>query len=86
MNTPYVKEYNSDGVVTNPIQGSYVTEFPQMNRKARRDGKQKKRFRGNGKNYPLSVLSSSKYVRLIQWAWNRNLERWNRIEHYQLVK
>lgn len=34
MNKPYVKEYDENGIVLNPIVGSYRTKYP--NRKERR--------------------------------------------------
>ena len=46
MNVPYQKIYNQDGVLTNPIEKSYLTDFPEQNRQARRAPKQKKSFYG----------------------------------------
>lgn len=39
MNTPYVKEYNKDGILLNPIRGMYSNPFP--NRQQRRSHLQK---------------------------------------------
>lgn len=38
-NKPYVKEYNSDGEVINPIKGSYLNWYP--NRRQRRISERK---------------------------------------------
>lgn len=36
MNQPYIKEYDSNGMCTNPIRGTYATQAPTRNRRARR--------------------------------------------------
>lgn len=39
-NTPYVKHYDSNGVLTNPIQKAYINPFPNRNmRRAMMKGK-----------------------------------------------
>lgn len=62
MNTPYRKEFNANGEVTNQIKGIYKNEFP--NRKTRRMKPEK--FRGNGKNFSLTVTGKLRYSRDIQ--------------------
>ena len=62
MNKPYVKEYDENGKLINPIKGSYVSEF--ANRAARRN--KPNRFRGNQKGISLTVVKTDKYKRTIQ--------------------
>lgn len=62
INKPYVKQYDSEGFVTNPIVASYVSPF--KNRKQRRQSNG--RHRGNGKNYHLSVHPKARYHRTVQ--------------------
>ena len=75
LNKPYVKAYDKDGVCTNPITDSLIAEFP--NRFQRRAYLNQPRFHGNGKNYPLTVLPTGKYVRYRQFVDGKT------IEHYQ---
>ncbi len=63
-NTPYVKQFDENGKVTNPIKGSYLHEFE--NREERRAKLQKDRFHGESKNHHLTVAKSSKYKRVRQ--------------------
>ena len=83
MNTPYVKQFNSDGEVINPIKKNYLS--PEPNRRARRAHKNQAPFYGESKNYHLSVLASVKYRRLKQIEKDKNGNR-KVIEHYLLVK
>jgi hypothetical protein len=62
MNTPYKKQINANGEVANPIKGIYKNEFP--NRKTRRMRPEK--FKGNGKNFSLTVTGKLRYSRNIQ--------------------
>lgn len=68
INVPYVKQFDADGNVTNPIDKVYLTLH--HNRKARRVDLQKKKFRGNKKGISLTVLNngrgSAKYERIVQ--------------------
>jgi len=65
-NTPYVKEYK-DGILMNPIKGSYLNAF--LNRSQRRDTKHK--FYGESKNYHLTVLKNCKFKRVKQYTVNK---------------
>ena len=78
-NKPYVKTYNESGNVTNPIPTGYFHSLP--NRKQRREPEPTKRFIGNGKNYPLTVIKTGKFRRFIQFESDKdgNLKR---IYHY----
>ena len=62
MNVPYVKKFNENGELTNPISGVYKSEF--QNRSERR--KKPTRFRGNKKGISLTVVKTEKYKRVIQ--------------------
>ena len=64
MNVPYVKKYDENGVVTNPIRGSYMSEG--KNRAERRQELQKHRFHGESKNCHLTVVKTQKYKRVRQ--------------------
>lgn len=90
MNIPYVKQYNEEGVLTNPIKGFYPNQFP--NRKARKETRDRKwggshpkeRFMGNRKGISLSIVGALKYRRFIQWALDEKTGDIKRIEHYLL--
>lgn len=79
MNTPYVKSYNEQGILTNPIDKLYLNQFP--NRAARRQAKNETPFRGNGKNYPLTVIGNVRYLRAVQVIHQKDGSV-KRINHY----
>ena len=85
MNKPYVKEYNDQGVVTNPIKGSFLTPSINGNRRDRRSVKQADRFRGNNKGHNLSVGPSYKYSRRIQCVLLSDGSI-KKIKHYDLKR
>lgn len=62
MNIPYVKKFNKNGELTNPISGVYKLEF--QNRSERR--RKPTRFRGNKKGVSLTIVKTEKYKRVIQ--------------------
>lgn len=62
QNIPYVKTFDKDGKLENPIYGFYSPAFP--NRKARRQ--KAPRFRGNNKGVSLTVVKTQKYKRVVQ--------------------
>lgn len=74
MNTPYVKEYDKNGVLKNPIKSAYWSNFE--NRQQRRKKLQKQRFHGNGKNTPLTVVQTARFLRY------RQIIEGKEIEHY----
>ena len=76
MNTPYVKQYNEEGEVINPINGKYVSQFP--NRRARANKKQ--RFMNNSKSFPLIVFGKFKFKKVIQKEIDKQ-GKVKRIEH-----
>lgn len=78
MNKPYVKVYDKNGTVKNPIKNVYLSKFD--NRKARKSFKNEIRFIGNGKNYHLTVLKESKFARFAQTIFTKTGIK--RINHY----
>ena len=83
MNTPYVKEYNDQGIVSNPIRGKYENLSP--NRQARRSHKNEPRFKNNRNVNHLVVGPNFKYRKRIQIEFDKDGNR-KKIEHYILVK
>ena len=81
-NIPYVKMYNKSGECTNPIDGIYSTGA--SDRQSRRSLLQKTRFFGNGKNTPLTVTPTVKYLRVRQRIINKDGSI-KTIEHYVLM-
>ena len=61
INAPYVKQFDSNGTLLNPIKGSLVSNFP--NRKQRRQIKQKNRFYGESKNFHLTCDGEYAFLR-----------------------
>lgn len=83
MNTPYVKTFDQNKNVSNPIIGSLLNNFP--NRKTRRQNKRKTRFHGESNNIHLTVNKYSKYLRIRQPELDKDGNR-KIIEHYILCK
>ena len=81
MNQPYVKQFDSNGTLLNPIKGMYLNESP--NRKERREIFNKPRFKGNGKNISLTIMPIGKFLRIRQVAKCKDGSI-NTIEHYEL--
>lgn len=79
MNTSYVKKYNAEGMLENPILNSYKQSSP--NRSQRRP--KKNRFKGNGKNHSLTVVGPNKYTRTLQLERDKDGKK-KTIYHYQL--
>ena len=61
MNQPYVKQFNENWQLINPIKGVYQHQFD--NRSTRRKDMQKDKFYGESKNHHLSVTDTAKYKR-----------------------
>jgi hypothetical protein len=78
MNTPYVKKYNAEGILENPIINHYLSHG---NRKQRRP--KKNRFTGNGKNHSLTVVGPNRYSRITQFEFDKEGKR-KTIYHYIL--
>lgn len=66
MNTPYVKKFDENGVVTNPIIGKYKNESPNRRENRLLTKNNGPRFTNNRKGIALTVLKTMKYKRLIQ--------------------
>jgi len=64
MNVPYVKQFDSTGTLTNPIEKFYHNESP--NRKQRRSGLKKQRFHGESSNLHLAVTPMGTYIKFRQ--------------------
>lgn len=62
MNKPYVKKYDGNGVLTNPIERVYLSTAP--NRAARRFSP--KKFRGNNKGFSFTIIQGSRYKRVLR--------------------
>ena len=77
MNTPYVKEYDKNGELLNPINGKYVNEFP--NRQQRKPNRQ--RFFNNKKTYQMVVYGNTAYKKVLQHEINKEGDL-IKIEHY----
>lgn len=69
-NIPYVKQYNPDGTIANPIKESYESKLP--NRRQRK-GKQP-RFIGNGKNNHMTITGRFRYDRKVQLIGKKRIE------------
>lgn len=78
MNTPYIKQLNELGQVINPIEKSYMSEYP--NRRERRHSE--KRFTGNTATHcHLTVTGTVKFRRVRQTAITKKGEK-HIIYHY----
>lgn len=77
-NQPYVKQFDSLGKVTNPID-SYLHNHP--NRKERRMKPATHRFLGNSNSFHLTVVGTGKFMRRVQWIEDKegNIKK---IYHY----
>ena len=65
MNKPYVKSFDENGVLLNPItkENPYINAYP--NRASRR--KREPRFRGNQNGSSLTIIGNQAYHRVIQF-------------------
>lgn len=83
-NIPYVKQFDKNGELTNPINGAYKHEFE--NRKKRRAPKNKERFMNNRKTMQTVVFKTHRFLKMIQHVrfFNKETEKFEirRIEHY----
>ncbi len=72
-NVPYVKHYDKNGKLTNPIETGFFQYGP--NRKARRAPLQKCRFAGNGNNTPILIIKTTKFYKVVQRYFNKKGEK-----------
>lgn len=84
INIPYVKKYDSKGLLTNPINKAYINTHP--NRRERRAHLSNKSFRGNKKGNSLIVVDngsgSAKYERVLQVIVDKATGLVKTIKHY----
>lgn len=64
VNKPYVKRYDEQGLLINPLKENYLHKYPNSNK--RKSALRKERFFGNGKNIPLTVYPKGKFLRFRQ--------------------
>jgi hypothetical protein len=79
MNIPYIKEYNENGELVNPLLRTTLHKFP--NRRQRRAELATKRFKGNKKGISLTVYNNMKYERTRQVVKQKD-GTIKTIEHY----
>lgn len=84
MNKPYVKNYDKNGNLTNPIEKSYVSMEP--NREARRMHLQKNKLHGESGNEHLTVVGTTKYKRYRQLIKLSGSKKNKTIDHYRLIQ
>ena len=65
-NRPYVKIYDSDGYVINPISKHYPYLNVSMNRSQRKGAKGSNRHKGNNKGNSIVVVGTVKYFKYLQ--------------------
>lgn len=77
-NKPYIKTVDENGKCDD--------KFPILHSFANREKRRHKEppLFGNGKNIPLTVTKTAKYLRHIQMVFNEKQERIVRIPHYIL--
>lgn len=80
MNFPYIKEFDSNGTLLNPIDKAFISTGP--NRAQRRAQNKTQRFRKNSRGTHLTVLVTGKYKRFIQEIKSKNSVK--QILHYIL--
>jgi len=84
-NAPYVKQFDSKGLLINPIEKEFISSYP--NRRQRKPNRE--RFTGCGKNYPVVVTRTSnisfhKCLKSIQTIVCKDGSI-KRIEHYRTL-
>jgi len=92
MNKPYVKEYNEDGICTNPIKGSYESPFPnrrQRNTKVDKNANRKLDY----VQWIPKLLKTVQVPMFGQWTmiegkkilktWEKKIFAYKRIEHFE---
>jgi len=62
MNVPYVKQYDENGLITNPIVGKYTNNF--LNRSNRRE--KPPRFMNNSNSTHIVVNGGIRYLKSLQ--------------------
>lgn len=81
MNIPYVKQFDDNGQLLNPIT-EYFSEFP--NRQQRHAERNQPNFRGNTKHINLTVNGVTKFKRDVQIVFDKTTKKRKTILHYNL--
>lgn len=79
----YTKVYNEQGELTNPITKNNPFISGASQRTQKRSYMKSERFKGNGKNHPLTVVKTLKYLRHVQ-VINQKDGTVKRLHHYIL--
>lgn len=82
MNTPYVRSYNDDGSIANPINGIYSHKYENRSQRHQKDA----RFMGNKKGISLSVFQNMRYKRVRQLINDRKTGKPKAVFHYMACK
>lgn len=72
MNIPYVKKYDTNGVLTNPIKDFYASREPNRRERRRREP----RFMNNRRGVHLYVLGIRKFRLLAQRIDNKVIKQY----------
>ena len=80
VNKPYVKMYDKNGAVFNPIISIYIHHFPNRSQRRRRPD----RFIGNGKNFHITIFKEHRFKRHLQVVLLKD-GTLRKIEHYLSV-
>lgn len=67
LNKPYLKLYNQDGTLSNPIVGQYPTQGDNRAERRRKNTP----FLNNKKHWPLTVSGQYKYIRRVQLIFDK---------------
>jgi hypothetical protein len=82
INQPYVKKYNENGELLNPINGKFVSQ--NENRSMRKT--KQERFFNNSKSFKLLVTKTAKFKKVIQNEINSETGKSKEIIHYLKLK
>lgn len=77
-NIPYVKKYDENRELINPIKGTYTTGIGD--RTSRRP--ETHRFKGNGNNFSLTVMPKGKFRRVVQRVIEIDTGKLKNVYHY----
>jgi hypothetical protein len=80
MNTPYVKRFNENGELLNPINGTYMSQHP--NRRQRKSMEKGTRMFPNDKGFHMTVTPFGRYIKRYQQEVDMETGRTKIILHY----
>jgi len=81
INKPYVKNYDEELTLTNPIKDKYTPNG--ANRRQRRE--KKNRFNNNKKTYNMVIHGVHKFYKVLQRVWDSEEEKFKTIYHYKIA-